>query len=98
MRKSVLVQIVSAPIACAEGTKDTWREVSAWTAGQLKARFGDEVQVKYYNLFDGDCPPMPVDAKLPLVLVDGKVLTSGGKISVPVLRKKIETILNKQVA
>ena len=96
MSKSVLVQIVGAPIACADGTEDTWREVSAWAAGQLRARFGDDVQVKYYDLFDVECPPMPADSQLPLVLVDGEVVSSGGKISVPALRKKIEAILNKE--
>ena len=98
MSNTVLVQIVGAPIACAEGTKDTWREVSAWAAGQLRTRFGDEVRVKYYDLFDADCPPMPANARLPLVLVDGEVLTSGGKISVLNLRRKIETILDKKLA
>jgi hypothetical protein len=41
---------------------------------------------------------MPTDAKLPLVLVAGEVLSSGGKISVPTLRRKIETILEKKIA
>jgi hypothetical protein len=90
MSNTVLVQIVGALIACAEGTKDTWREVSAWAAGQLHARFGDEVHVKYYDLFDVDCPPMPANAQLPLVLVDGEVVSSGGKISISLLRKKVE--------
>ena len=96
MRKSVLVQIIGAPIACKEGVKDSWREVSAWAAGQLSARFGDEVQVKYYDLFDADCPPMPDNAQLPLVMIAGDVISSGGKISVPVIRRKIESVLEKQ--
>ena len=91
MSNSVLFQIVGAPITCAEGVKDSWREVSAWAAGQLRARFGDEVHVKYYDLFDADCPPMPCGAQLPLVLMDGEVVSSGGKISVSLLRKKLET-------
>jgi hypothetical protein len=97
MSNFVLVQIVGAPVACTEGTKDTWREVSAWAAGQLGTRFGGEVQVKYYDLFDADCPPMPINSQLPLVLVDGEVVSSGGKISVTVLRRKIEAVLNKKV-
>ncbi len=97
MSNSVLVKIVGAPIACKDGVKDSWCEVARWAEGQLKGHFGEAVQVKYYNLFDADCPPMPSGAQLPLVLVDGEVLTSGGKISVPALRRKIETILNKEV-
>lgn len=98
MSKSVLVQIIGAPIACKDGVKDSWREVSAWAAGQLRARFGNDVLVKYYDLFDSDCPPMPKNAQLPLVLIEGEVISSGGKISVPVLRRKIEFILEKQIA
>ena len=97
MSQSVLVQIVGAPIACKEGVKDTWREVSAWAAGQLRARFGDEVQVKYYDLFDADCPTMSANSQLPLVMVEGEIVSSGRKISVPVLRNRIEAILKKQI-
>ena len=93
MSKPVLVQIVGAPVACAEGTKDSWRGVSNWVAGQLRVRFGDRVEVKYYNLFDVDCPPMPAEAQLPLVLAEGQVVSSGGKISIPLLRKKLEALI-----
>jgi len=88
----VMVAIVGAPIACKEGVKDTWREVAAWAAGQLSAHFGERVQVHYYDLFDADCPPLPPQAQLPLVLVNGELLSSGGKISVPAIRRKIEAI------
>lgn len=96
MNNSILVQIVGAQVACAEGMKDTWREVSIWAAGQIKAHFGDAVQVKYYDLFDVDCPPMPPGAQLPLVLVNAEVTISGGKISMPVIRRKVETLLEKE--
>ena len=94
----ILVQIIGAPIACKEGVKDSWREVAKWAAGQLKGHFGDAVDARYYDLFDADCPPMPNDAQLPLVLVNNEVVSSGGKISVPVLRRKIESIMEKQTA
>jgi hypothetical protein len=87
-----VVQIVGARIACAEGIRDTWRDVAAWAADQLKARFGDQVRVDYFDLFDPGCPPMPPNAQLPLVLVNGEVLSSGGKISVPTIRKRLETL------
>lgn len=96
MSQPVLVQIIGAPIACADGVKDTWREVAHWAAGQLKARFGDEVTVKYFDLFDADCPSMPAGAKLPLVLVNGEVTVNGGKISIPAIRRKIENIMETQ--
>ena len=92
----IIVQIIGAPIACQEGMKDTWREVAQWAAGQLKARFGEQVQVQYFDLFDPACPPMPPGMQLPLVMVNTEALSNGDKISVPLLRRKIETILEKK--
>lgn len=98
MSNPVLVQIVGAPIACEEGVKDSWREVSAWAARQLKTYFGETVQVKYYDLFDADCPTVPPGSQLPLVLVDNEAAISGGKISIPIIRSKINAILEKELA
>jgi hypothetical protein len=92
MSVSATVQIVGVPVACAEGMKDTWREVAAWAAGQLSARFGPSVQVQYFDLFDPACPPLPDGAQLPLVLVDGQAVTSGGKVSVPAIRRCLEAL------
>jgi len=96
--QTIIVQIIGVPIACKEGMKDSWREVAKWATDQLKGHFGEVVDAHYFDLFDADCPPMPVNAQLPLVLVNNEVLSSGGKISVPVLRRKIESILEKQIA
>lgn len=93
-----MVRIVGAPIACEEGVKDSWRDVAAWAAGQLKAQFGEGVDVNYYDLFDANCPPLPAGAQLPLVMVGDQVLSSGGKISVPAIRRKIESIMVEQTA
>jgi hypothetical protein len=96
--EKVTVQIIGAPIACKEGVKDTWRETAAWVGGQLRQRFGEVVQVQYFDLFDPACPSLPAGAQLPMVLVAGEVLSSGGKISVPVLRRRIEFILEKETS
>ena len=92
MSEPVVVQIIGAPIACKEGVKDTWREVAVWAEGQLRQHFGDGVQVHYFDLFDPACPPIPPGTQLPLVLVNGEVFSSGVKISVPAIRRKIEAI------
>ena len=94
----ISVQIVAAPIACKEGVKDTWRETASWAGGQLRQRFGEAVQVHYYDLFDPDCPALPEGVQLPLVLVNAEVLSSGGKISIPAIRRKIESILAQETA
>jgi hypothetical protein len=78
--------------------KDSWRDVAKWAIGQLKGHFGEAVDAHYFDLFDADCPSMPAGTQLPLVMVNGEVASSGGKISVPTLRRKIESILEKQTA
>ena len=98
MSKVVYVQIIGAPIACEGGVKDSWRDTAKWAEGQLKARFGEDVQVKYYDLFDADCPPMPANAQLPLVYVEDEVVISGGKISIPIIRRRVEEMLQKETA
>ena len=98
MSKAVSVQIVGAPIACEGGVKDSWRDTAKWAEGHLKARFGDTVQVNYFDLFDVDCPSMPPGAQLPLVLVEGEIVSSGGKISIPIIRRKVEEMLQKETA
>jgi hypothetical protein len=84
-----VVQIIGAPIACAEGVKDSWRDAAAWAAGQLRVRYGDAVRVDYYDLFDPDAPPLPPQAQLPVVIVDGVVVSSGGKLSIPVISRQL---------
>jgi disulfide oxidoreductase YuzD len=92
MESPAVVQIIGAPVACTDGVKDSWRETAEWAAGQLAMRFGDAVRVEYFDLFDLGCPPLAEGAQLPLVLVNGQVVSSGGKISIPTLRRRIEEI------
>ncbi len=92
MNAPVVVQIVGAPIACADGVKDTWREIAVWAAGQLRGYFGAAVRVDYYDLFDSACPALPMGAQLPLVLVNGEVLSSGGKITIPAICRRVEAL------
>jgi disulfide oxidoreductase YuzD len=86
----VRVSIVGSPVSCGDEVKDTWRELAAWAAAQLRRRYGDAVALEYHDLFDPDCPSLPRDAELPLVLVDGRVLSSGGKLSMPLIRRAVE--------
>jgi disulfide oxidoreductase YuzD len=90
MVKPIEVVIVGAPIACADGVKDTWRELAGWVAAQIEHRFGDQVQIGYQDLFDSACPPLPPEATLPVVFVDGEVVSAGGKLSIPLIRRAVE--------
>lgn len=92
MNSLILVKIVGAPVACKDGIKETWREVAEWATGQLRSRYGEKVSVQYYDLFDADCPTLPPDSQLPVVFVDDLLMSSGGKISIPRIRKAIEEL------
>jgi hypothetical protein len=92
MTTPVNIEIVGAPVACATGVRETWRELAHYMAGQLGARYGEAVTVAYYDLFQPDCPALPEGAQLPLVLINGDVLSSGGKLSMPAIRKRLEAM------
>ncbi|RME74860.1 MAG: hypothetical protein D6784_09125 [Chloroflexi bacterium] len=85
-----VVQIVGAPVACADGVKDVWRDIAGMAQTQLQRRFGSRVRVEYFDLFDPDCPSLPSEARLPVVFVNGHLFSSGGKISIPAIRKHLE--------
>lgn len=91
MNETAVIHIIGTPIACEAGVKETWRELAQWMAGQLKGRFGTAVIVRYFDLVDPDCPPLPADAQLPLVIINGQVLSNGGKLSLPLIRRHLES-------
>lgn len=96
IRSPIRVEIIGAPIACKDGIKDSWREVADWLAGQIKARYGDVAQVHYFDLFSPNCPAFPADVQLPVVMIEGQVISNGGKISLPVICKAIDRIISTE--
>ena len=90
MEAEIVVQIIGAAVACAGGVKETWRDVANWAAGQLAARYGAAVRLDYWDLFDPAGPALPSGAQLPVVLVNGEVVSSGTKISMPALCGRLE--------
>jgi hypothetical protein len=88
---TVTVEIVGVPVACGDEVKDSWREIASWASRELERAFGGAVCVQYHDLFEADCPILPADAKLPVVLIDGEPLTIGEKISLPAIRKALVT-------
>ncbi len=101
MEDPIAVRIFGAPTAdCEAGVTDTWQKMAAWARGQLLGRFGARVSVEYYDLFSPEMDRFPEVTALvssgrgavPLVLVDGEVLSSGDKISVPAIRRQLETM------
>ena len=94
MNKNTVVQIIGTPVACTQGVKESWREVTIWAKYKLNERFGDAVQVEYYDLFDPTCPVFPEFSQIPVVLINGNLFSSGGKISVIAIRKHIESMVD----
>jgi hypothetical protein len=92
MSGPAIIQIIGAPVVCADEVKDTWRDLAGWIGGKLRARYGTAVTTTYYDLFDPNCPLLPPDAQLPLVLVNGQILSSGGKLSMPVIRRHLDAL------
>lgn len=96
----VRVRIVGVPGACAKGVSEPWRDAARWAATQLAARFGEKVVVEYYDLFSPEMERFPEamaliqrgEASIPLVFVGDRLLSTGGKISVPAIRKALEAL------
>lgn len=95
MNRKYEVIIVGSLIACTEGLLDSWREVSGWVSDQLITRFGEQVSVEYFDLLDEKCPALPEGAQLPVVFLNGEVISNGGKISVPLISRKIKEFEQK---
>jgi disulfide oxidoreductase YuzD len=96
----VRVRIVGAPSACPSGISEPWRDIARLVASQLSARFGERVAVEYYDLFSPEMDDFPEalalvregKAGIPLVFVGDRMLSAGGKVSVPAIRKALEAL------
>jgi hypothetical protein len=96
MQMPIEVKIVGAPVACTDGVKELWRDVAAWASRQLETKYGDLVITRYFDLFDPESPTFPADSQLPVVFVGEKLISSGGKISIPLIRQEIEALIQVQ--
>ncbi len=90
-QKTATIQIIGSLTACSEGVRDDWRKITKWLERNLKTVYGDQVLVEYFDLFDDNSPSIPISAKLPTVIINGEVFSMGEKISVPKIRKYIES-------
>ena len=92
INKTAQINIIGSKVACKDGLKDSWRKVANWTADRFQTIYGDKVCVHYFDMLDLDCPPLPKNAKLPVVFVNEHVISIGGKISTPLIREKLEEL------
>jgi disulfide oxidoreductase YuzD len=100
MKQAVTVHIFGTLAACREGTVDSWRDTAAFARQALSKRFGNQVVVEYYDLFSPEMDRFPEvmtlvatgQGQVPLVFIDGELLSSGGKISLPDIRRRLEAM------
>jgi hypothetical protein len=101
MEHPICVRIFGAPTAeCGAGVTDTWRKMAVWAGRQLSARFGAQVSVEYHDLFSPEMDRFPEVMTLvstgrgeaPLVFVEEELLSSGGKVSLPNIRRHLEAL------
>ncbi len=96
----ITVRVFGVPTANSCGPQDAWRDATEWTARALKKQFGEQVRVEYYDLFSAAIDAFPQvlelvaqgQARPPLVFVGDELLSSGGKISSPAIRRRLETL------
>jgi hypothetical protein len=96
----VVVRVFGVPAAPGCPADQTWEAVTWWLAAQLAGRFGAQVQTEYVNLFGSGMTRFPEVTALvtggaaspPIVTVDGTVVSAGGKVSVPAVRKTLEAL------
>ena len=102
MPDSIIVRVFGVPMACSKGIVDAWRNVANQARGQLAARFGDRVIVEYYDLMAPEMDRFPEvlkkvaeGAEVPLVFIGDDLFSSGGKVSVPAIARRVSESLAK---
>ncbi len=96
----ITVRVFGVPTANSCGPQDGWRDATEWIARNLQARFGEQIRVEYYDLFSEAQAAFPDviarvasgTAQPPLVFVGDELLSSGGRISGPAIRQRLEAM------
>ncbi len=96
----IVVRVFGVRTADACGARDGWREATDWLARSLKTQFGDQVCVEYVDLFCQQADQYPVAIDLvssgretpPMLFVGDELLSSGGKLSGPAVRRRLEAL------
>ncbi len=97
----ITVRVFGVPTPSNCGPQDGWREATEWIARSLKTRFGEQVHVEYLDLFTAALDGFPNvielvasgEAQPPLVFVSDELLSSGGRISGPAIRRRLEILV-----
>jgi disulfide oxidoreductase YuzD len=94
------VAVVAVSGGACEG-KPTWETATGLLRRQLQRRFGEAVSVEYIELFSPRSLELPdvlqgigdESLRLPVVLVNGEVLSSGTKLNEGAIARSVDLIL-----
>jgi hypothetical protein len=97
--RPVAVRVFAAPdAACSQGA--TWSSATALVADRLRRLFGDAVAVEHLEIFSPRSFEFPevmaaieAGGALPIVTVADRIVSQGGKLSAPVIRRAVEALL-----
>ncbi len=102
MSCAVLVLGLPPAAGCAPGK--TWRAAAEYLQKRLVARFGSAVRFAYADLFStemGEHPEFETlvseGTPLPIVLIDGRLRFSGGKLDVTAIERAVAESLSTPV-
>ncbi|MGB9686739.1 MAG: hypothetical protein ACPLYX_09610 [Rectinema subterraneum] len=100
MSDTIRVRII-APPAAPNAYGNTWENAAQLIASRLIAKYPGKVQLVFIPLFSKEFFAIPHvaravsdgSAELPIILVEDRIIQSGGKISESKIRAEIEAIL-----
>lgn len=96
---AVLVLVFAAPDAsCGRG--QTWSAATAYVGARLRQRFGERITVEHVEIFSARSFEFPDvlaaierGSSLPVVVVDGRIVSQGGKLAERAIAHAVETVL-----
>lgn len=99
MANAVTVQVFAAPDASC-GNRNTWSAATAYIRARLHQRFGDQVVVEHVEIFTARSfeftdvlAAIQRGSPLPIVVVDGRIVSVGGKLAERPIARAVETAL-----
>jgi disulfide oxidoreductase YuzD len=98
----VTVTVLAAPSTPCSG-KMTWEMATAFLRERLNRRFGSQVTVHYVELFSPESFAFPAvlegiqqeKHQLPIVLVNGSIVSDGAKLNEGVISRYVRECLQK---
>lgn len=97
---AVTVRVFAAPdVSCGHGP--TWSAATSYMGSRLRQRFGDRVVVEHVEIFTARSFEFPDvlaamqgGSPLPIVVVDGRILSEGRKLPEPDIARAVTEALS----